>query len=100
MTAITQSLLTNGAPTLFTVVFVEQAGVPLPCAPWLLAAGALCASGGMNAAVAIGTCAAACVLADLLWFYLGCRGAGCVVKLLRRLSLASNSTGFRTKRSF
>jgi membrane protein DedA with SNARE-associated domain len=100
MNAITQSLVAYGEPILFTVVFVEQAGLPLPCAPWLLAAGALCASGAMNAAVAIGMSVAACVCADSLWFYLGRRGVNCVVELFGRLSLAPNPLVLRTKRLF
>src|SRR5215475_1956902 len=100
MNAITQSLVAYGGPILFTVVFVEQAGLPLPCAPWLLAAGALCASGEMNAAVAIGMSVAACVIADSLWFYLGRRGAKCVVKLFCRLSLAPDSVDLCTKKFF
>jgi membrane protein DedA with SNARE-associated domain len=98
MNAITQFLVAHGGPVLFTVVFVEQAGLPLPCAPWLLAAGALCASGGMNAGVAIGMSAAACVIADSLWFYLGRRGANRVVELFCRLPVGPNSTLLRTKK--
>src|SRR5262245_50577261 len=100
MHAIDQSLVAYGVPVLFTVVFVEQAGLPLPCAPWLLAAGALCASGEMNATVAIGITVAACLIADSLWFYLGRRGANWVVGLFCRLSRAPKSTVLRTKRLF
>src|SRR5262245_49996236 len=100
MNAITQSLEAYGGPILFTVVFVEQAGLPLPCAPWLLAAGALFAGGRMNAGVAIGMSVAACVFADSLWYYLGRRGAICIVKLFCRLSLVPNSIDLRIKRLF
>src|SRR5215813_10632824 len=100
MNAITQSLVAYGGPILFTVVFVEQAGLPLPCAPWLLAAGALCASGEMNAAVAIGMSVAACVIADSLWFYLGRRQANRVVQLVCRLFLVPNCVVLRTKSLF
>ena len=40
-------LVRHGAAVLFASVFVEQLGVPLPAAPWLLAAGALAATGKM-----------------------------------------------------
>src|SRR5439155_22025914 len=33
-------LVRHGAAVLFAAVFVEQIGIPLPAAPWLLAAGA------------------------------------------------------------
>lgn len=35
-------LVRNGAVVLFVVVFLEQLGIPLPAAPWLLAAGGPC----------------------------------------------------------
>jgi|SRR5215471_10164366 len=100
MNGITQSLVVYGAPILFSVIFVEQAGVPLPSAPWLLAAGALSATGEMNAAVAVGMSIVACVIADTLWFYVGRRGGNRVVQLFCRLSLAPNSVVLRTKGLF
>src|SRR5262249_17779252 len=62
----------------------------LPAAPWLLAAGALSASGEMHAEVAIGISVLACVSADSLWFCAGRLGGNPVVQLLCRLSLAPN----------
>jgi membrane protein DedA with SNARE-associated domain len=38
---------------LSAAVFVEQLGVPLPAAPWLLAGGALAATGKINLFAAI-----------------------------------------------
>ncbi len=69
-----QFLVSHGAPLLFAIVFAEQAGLPLPSAPWLLTAGALSASGKLNPALAIGVTALAAVMADSLWFYIGRRG--------------------------
>jgi len=97
MNEITQSLSVYGAPVLFTVVLVEQAGLPLPSVPWLLAAGALSASGEMSAAFSVGMSVAACVMADLLWFYVGRRRGNRVVQLVCHLSLAPNSFVSRTK---
>ena len=48
MNASLAYLVRHGAAVLFVAVFVEQMGVPLPAAPWLLAAGALAASGEIN----------------------------------------------------
>src|SRR5215470_7868013 len=100
MSDITQFLITHGGAILFTAVFVEQSGLPLPAVPWLLAAGALSASGEMRPAVAIGTSVLACVSADSLWFYAGRRGGNRVVQLLCRFSLAPNSFLRRTKALF
>ena len=91
MNDIIQSLAAYGGAVLFAAVFVDQAGLPLPAVPWLLAAGALSASGEMHPAAALGISVLACVSADSLWFYAGRRGGNRVVQLLCRLSLAPNS---------
>ena len=100
MNEITQFLMSHGGPVLFAVVFVEQAGLPLPSAPWLLAAGALWASGNLNPAVAIAVTALAAVMADSLWFYIGRRRGQRVLRLFCRLSLARNTCVGRTKGLF
>jgi len=100
MSDITQFLVSHGAPLLFAIVFAEQAGLPLPAAPWLLTAGALSASGKLNPALAIGVTALAAVMADSLWFYIGRRGGQRVLRPFCRLSLARNSCVGRTKDLF
>src|SRR5436190_3563945 len=100
MSDIMQILVGHGAPLLFAIVFAEQAGLPLPSAPWLLTAGALSASGKLNPALAIGVTALAAVMADSLWFYIGRRGGQRVLRLFCRLSLARNSCVGRTKGLF
>jgi membrane protein DedA with SNARE-associated domain len=100
MNDITQFLMGHGGPVLFAIVFAEQAGLPLPSAPWLLAAGALSAAGKLNPALAIGVTALAALLADSLWFYVGRRGGQRVLRLFCRLSLAQNSCVGRTKGFF
>src|SRR5882672_11110451 len=100
MNEITQFLMGHGGPVLFAIVFAEQAGLPLPSAPWLLAAGALSAGGKLNPALAIGVTALAALMADSLWFYVGRRGGQRVLRLFCRLSLARNSCVGRTKNLF
>jgi membrane protein DedA with SNARE-associated domain len=100
MNEIIRSLAAYGGPVLFAAIFMEQAGLPLPAVPWLLAAGALSAGGEMNAAVAIGMSVVACVSADSLWFYAGRRGGNRVVQLLCRFPLAPNFCFRRTKGLF
>src|SRR5438128_1099601 len=53
MNEILEFMVRHGAAVLFAAVFVEQIGVPLPAAPWLLAAGALAATGKTNWFVAV-----------------------------------------------
>src|SRR5258707_12267002 len=100
MNDITQFLMGHGGLVLFAIVFAEQAGLPLPSAPWLLAAGALSASGKLNPVLAIGVTALAALIADSLWFYIGRRGGQRILRLFCRLSLARNSCVGRTKDFF
>ena len=71
MNQIIQFLISHGALILFLVGCVEQSGLPFPGAPWLIAAGALSASGKISLIGAIGWAAAGCVAADAFWFFLG-----------------------------
>lgn len=85
MTAITQFLISYGGFLLFAVGFAEQSGLPFPGAPWLVAAGALAASGKFSLLAAIGWAAAGCVAADAIWFFLGHRTKARVFRLFPHL---------------
>ena len=100
MTETLGFLVRHGPGVLFAAVFVEQMGVPLPAAPWLLAAGALAATDNINwfAALAAATCGS--LLADLIWFYLGRYGGHRVLDLLCRISLEPDSCVRRTQDVF
>lgn len=100
MNEMTQFLTGYGGPVLFAIVFVEQAGLPLPSAPWLLAAGALAAGGKLNPVLAVAVTALGAMMADSLWFYLGRRGGQRVIRLFCRMSLSRNSCVGRTKGLF
>src|SRR6266850_5181497 len=93
-------LVRHGAAVLFAAVFVEQMGVPLPAAPWLLTAGALAATGRINWFAALSAAAFGSVLADLIWFYLGRHGGHRVLSLLCRISLEPDSCVRRTQDLF
>src|SRR6266702_3323382 len=100
MNELTQFLTSHGGPVLFAIVLAEQAGLPLPSAPWLLAAGALSAAGKLNPVLALAMTALACVVADSIWFYVGRRGGQRVLHLFCRLSLAPTTCVGRTKGLF
>lgn len=85
MNQITQFLVSYGGLFLFVVGFGEQCGLPLPGAPWLLAAGALSASGKFSLLAAIGWTAAGSMVADAIWFFLGHRGKVRVFRLFPHL---------------
>src|SRR5437879_2812656 len=93
-------LVRHGAAVVFAAVFVEQVGVPLPAAPWLLAAGALIGAGKMNWPLAVAAALFGSLLADLIWFYLGRSYGTRVLNLLCRISLEPDSCVRRTQDVF
>ncbi len=97
MNEILDFLIQHGVAVLFAAVFVEQVGIPLPAAPWLLAAGALAAVGKMNGCTALFAAAAGSLLADLIWFYLGRYYGNRVLGLLCRINLQPDSGVRRTR---
>jgi len=97
MNATLEFLARHGATVLFAALFVEQIGAPLPALPWLLAAGALAATGKMNWAVALSAATLGSLLADLIWFYLGRYRGQRVLRLLCVISLEPDSCVRRTE---
>lgn len=93
-------LVRHGVVILFAAVFVEQMGIPLPAAPWLLAAGALAGAGRMNWVAALAAAAFGSVLADMIWFGLGRHFGNRVLGLLCRISLEPDSCVRRTQGVF
>ena len=100
MSEALEFLIRYGAIVLFAAVFLEQIGVPLPAAPWLLAAGALAGAGKMNGLVAIVVAIVASLLADLIWFYLGRHYGSRVLGILCRISLEPDSCVRKTSNLF
>jgi len=90
-------LLRHGYAVLFVTVMVEQAGLPLPSLPVLLAVGALAAAGHLNLAVALVVVVAACLVSDLAWFEMGRRHGARILALLCRISLEPDSCVRRTE---
>ncbi|HEV2454408.1 MAG TPA: DedA family protein/thiosulfate sulfurtransferase GlpE [Verrucomicrobiae bacterium] len=93
-------LVVHGLPIIFGAVLLDQLGVPIPAAPWLLAAGALAAAGKFDWFMALGLSVMACLLADFLWFYLGRYRGTQVVALLCRMSLEPDSCVRKTVNVF
>jgi len=56
---------------LFLLVLANQAGVPVPAAPSLLAAGALAGGGSLSFVVVLALAVGAALGADLVWYSLG-----------------------------
>jgi membrane protein DedA with SNARE-associated domain/rhodanese-related sulfurtransferase len=93
-------LISHGLPFIFVAVFVDQIGIPIPAAPWLLAAGALAAAGKFPWVMAIGLSMLACLIADFIWFYLGRYRGMQVLGFLCRVSLEPDTCVRRTVNVF
>ena len=100
MNELLEFVVHHGYSLIFAWVFVEQAGLPIPSAPLLLAAGALCGTHEMNLGAAISCAVFAALASDSMWFQLGRRKGVRVLQLLCRISLEPDSCVRRTQVSF
>ena len=100
MTQILEFLIKHGYAVLFGWVLAEQAGLPIPAIPVLLAMGALIGRGLYGWPEALIGSVLACLFADFAWFLIGrTKGRG-VLKLLCRISLEPDSCVKTTERGF
>jgi membrane protein DedA with SNARE-associated domain len=96
------SMVQNAAWVLFVWVLANQAGVPVPVLPSLLAAGTLAANGSLSFVVVLATAVGAALGADLVWYGLGrwrrIRSLAALVRLVRQppTSVARIQHVFRT----
>jgi membrane protein DedA with SNARE-associated domain len=90
-------LMRHGYAVLFGVVLLEQAGLPIPSLPFLLAMGALVAAGHFSLAASLLVAVTAALLSDVAWFELGKRHGARVLALLCRISLEPDSCVRRTE---
>jgi membrane protein DedA with SNARE-associated domain/rhodanese-related sulfurtransferase len=84
----------------FLTVLAEQAGLPIPAVPVLLAAGAVAGDGEANLTVLTGLSVAACLLGDMVWFELGRHRGRQALALLCRISLEPDACVRRTENLF
>ena len=84
---------------LFGWVLVEQAGLPVPSVPVLLAAGTMSAAHKLQLAVVLPTILCACLLSDSMWFFLGRRYGSRIMDLLCKLSFEASTCVSRTQGS-
>jgi membrane protein DedA with SNARE-associated domain/rhodanese-related sulfurtransferase len=82
---------------IFGWVLVEQAGVPLPSVPLMLAAGTLSAAHKFHVAYAIPVIMLACLISDSMWYLLGKRYGRRVLNMLCRFSLEADACVTKTQ---
>lgn len=85
---------------LFLWVLVEQLGMPVPSIPVLLTAGTLSATHRVHHSYALLAVLAACIIADSIWYALGRRYGGSVLRLLCRLSFEASTCVSKTEGYF
>jgi membrane protein DedA with SNARE-associated domain/rhodanese-related sulfurtransferase len=89
-----------GYIVLFLWIAAEQLGMPLPSVPLLITAGTLTATHQMSLSLVLAAAVAACLISDSIWYYMGKRFGGAVVRLLCKLSLESTTCVSRTENRF
>jgi membrane protein DedA with SNARE-associated domain/DNA-directed RNA polymerase specialized sigma24 family protein len=73
MNTIVQFVVRHGYSMLFAALFAHQIGLPVPGPLFLVAAGALAATGKLGLVPSLGLAVIACVLADWMWYEMGRR---------------------------
>lgn len=81
----------HGDAVLFAWIFAEQAGLPIPTVPLLLAAGSMANGGRIHLTWDLLLALAACLMADSFWYQMGRWHGARVLRLLCRNSLAPES---------
>ena len=84
---------------LFGWVLFEQAGIPIPSVPVLLAAGTMSAANRIHMTLVLPVILLACLLSDSTWFFLGRRYGTRIVEVLCKMSLEAATCITRTEGS-
>lgn len=93
-------LVRHGYTLLFAAVLAEQLGLPVPAVPLLLAAGALAGLGRLELAPVLGLALLACLIGDVVWFYLGRQKGTAILRTLCKISLEPDSCVRYTEASY
>ncbi len=96
----TSFLADHGYLVIFLWVFLDQAALPLPSLPLLIAAGALVATGSLDFGGVVATASVAAILADVVWYQLGKRGGEKAITYVCKLSLEPDSCVTTTRNAF
>ena len=85
---------------LFIWVLIEQLGIPVPSVPMLLTAGTLSATHRITLGMALIAVLGSCLLSDSMWYFLGRRHGGKVLRLLCRFSFEASTCVAKTEGYF
>jgi len=100
MDSLVSAVAQHGYAILFTFVFLEVIGLPLPAAPVLLIAGGASANGPMQPAASLLTALSAMLIGDLLMYLMGRYTGWWLLGILCRLSISPESCILRSADAF
>ena len=100
MTHTIQFLIRHGYTLLFVWLLAEQAAIPLPSIPLLLACGALAREGRMDERLVLLYGLGACLVADNVWFQLGKQRGNRILRFICRVALEPDSCVRQTENAF
>ena len=95
-----QFVVQHGYLLLFFWVIAEQAGLPIPASPLLLAAGALAGQHQLKFALIIVVAATGSLVSDTFWYFFGKRKGTVVLNWLCKIALEPDSCVRRTESTF
>jgi membrane protein DedA with SNARE-associated domain len=90
----------HGYLLLFCWILAEQAALPIPSVPLLVAVGALIRKGTMDAAATMACCLGGALVADAVWFHFGRTRGKRVLRFICRVSLEPDSCVRQTENAF
>ncbi len=99
MSSVMGLLVQHAYLVLFGWVLMEQAGIPAPSVPLMLAAGTMSAAHKLTLAYAFPAILLACIISDSMWFFLGRRHGTKVMNLLCRFSFEAATCVEKTQRT-
>ena len=86
-----------GLLVVFIGVLLDEGGLPIPCFPILVVAGAATVTGHFSLGLVIGLAVLASVLADVFWYWAGKRYGRRILSLRRKTSITSTCLPRRTR---
>ncbi len=81
---------------LFGWIAAEQIGLPIPSVPLLLTAGTLTVTHQVSLSFVVLSAVVACLISDSIWYFMGARYGGGIVRMVCKLSFESASCVRRT----
>ena len=100
MEGILELLVEHGYLVLVVWVLSDEGGMPIPAAPALVTAGVLAGTGSLNLGLVIILAVGATLAMNMLWYAIGIRHGGAVLKMLCRVSLEPDFCVRRTHHIF